>query len=123
MNRRNFLRGGFLGAGDAPKVPAGGGNPATAPRRDPEDRVAIGRLGDFPVGEVRRLEPLGLEIESLPEGLRARALGSPRVYCAITAGASGELMAGRQEPWPPEWVFSALINGPTGLDIGMEEGG
>lgn len=119
MNRRNFLRGSFLGAADAQPDPAGAGNPPVAPA----DPVPIGRLADFPVGEVRRLESLGLAIESLPEGLRARALGIPEVYYAISAGPAGELMAGRHETWPRAWVFSALINGPTGLDTGTEEGG
>lgn len=123
MNRRNFLRGTFLGAGDAPEDPVGGGNLATAPRPESAERMPIGRLADFPVGEIRRLEALGLEIESLPEGLRARALGLPEVYCAIIAGPAGELMAGRAETWPRDRVFSALINGPAGLDTGTEEGG
>ena len=122
MNRRNFLRGTFLGEGDAPKHPVGGGKPATAARPAVAERVVIGRLADFPVGEIRRLEALGLEIESLPEGLRARALGLPEIYCAITAGPAGELMAGRAETWPRDRVFSALINGSAGLDTGTEEG-
>lgn len=123
MNRRNFLRGTFLGAGEAPKDQVGGASPADAPRPATEDWVPIGRLADFPVGVIRRLEALGLEIESLPEGLRARALGGPEVYRAIIAGPAGGLMAGRAETWPRELVFSTLINGPTRLDTGMEESG
>lgn len=121
LNRRDFLRGAFLRAHAAEAAAACGSDPQPASCRATGKRLPIGRIADFPVGETRRLSEAGLEVESLPEGLRARSLAQPAAYHRITAGPTGELIACLGEAWPGDWVYSAMINGPTGLETGTEE--
>lgn len=123
LSRRDFLRGSFLRAHAAEAAAASAGDPPASGRRAPAGRLAIGRIADFPVGGIRPLPEAGLEIESRPEGLRARSLTDPEAFHAITAGPAGELMVCLGETWPRDWVYSSMINGPSGLETGTEDGG
>lgn len=111
-SRRDFLTGRFHPAKG--KGTHGNGAPAADP-------VMIGRIGDHPVGGTVRIPGRGIEIESLPEGLRARLTGGGSRCAAIRSGMAGHLFADPAEPWPEDMVYSMLINGPIRLETGHEE--
>jgi hypothetical protein len=124
MNRRSFLLGGFKGtlpdrsSGASPAVGAGEGSDGIGAA---VSVFKIGRLADFPTGEIRRFEPGSIFVESLPEGLRARSGERGGPCYEITANPTGELSVNLARTWNEDTVFSIMIGGPARLDSYMEE--
>lgn len=118
MDRRAFLFGGLKGsaAGRSSGAPAASGQSGAA-----ASVYKIGRLADLPAGETRRFEPGPILVESLPEGLRARAGERGGPCYEITANPIGELSVNLSRTWNEDTVFSIMIGGPTRLDTSMEE--
>jgi hypothetical protein len=110
MRRRDFLFGIFAGGG--PEAEA-------AAAREPA--LSIGRIGAYPVGSVTPVDTWGLEVDSLPQGIRIRSRGERGRCFAITSGPAGELLVHRGIPWPPEQVYSVLSGGPVRLEKISEE--
>lgn len=104
MSRRNFILGILTGTGKNPV----GKNLETS-------EFLIGRIADFPVGQVKCLPQLDMTIESLPEGLRARS-ASGRPFYSIETKQAGELIVNRAKIWPSSQVFSVLTSEPAYLE-------
>ncbi|HEY8270611.1 MAG TPA: hypothetical protein VIG33_06950 [Pseudobdellovibrionaceae bacterium] len=88
----------------------------TFSKAETKTECIVGRISDFPIGKSKSLTALQVEIESLPEGLRARSLENERCFYSIKMNQIGELIVNRRELWPENQAFSILTNEQTSLE-------
>jgi hypothetical protein len=109
MSRRDFFLSRFAKAGMKKNVDI---------FHNPE--VVIGKIVDFPIGKKILLSSMGVQVESLPEGLRVQSTTNERQFYPIRANQVGELIINRRENWPASQVLCLLTNEPACLEKSRE---
>ncbi len=95
-----------------------GGNP---PVRENE-KLHIGKISNFPIGENKNFEQHGIVVESFPEGLRVRSTRENGQFFALTTTPFGALQVDFAEFWPADLVYSIMTNEPAFLNTaGLNE--
>jgi hypothetical protein len=72
----------------------------------------LGKLADFQVGRVLRLDAAGIEVVSLPSGIQARMMGDRRTV-AMRMDYQGRVWANPSLTWEPDAVLN-LMTGEKG---------